>query len=115
MRRKKDRLCVCKLRERNGTDAGCCILPASAGMRRWNGWQRTGIAGRWQGMWSAVKAGVAGWRVARLMAVVTHRVAEWLLVELVWVRLLVKAVLWLCPKQSMAAPTGVVPLLKASM
>jgi hypothetical protein len=49
MRRKKDRLCVCKLRERNGTDAGCCILPASAGMRRWNGWQRTGIAGRWQG------------------------------------------------------------------
>jgi hypothetical protein len=66
-------------------------------------------------MWSAVKAGVAGWRVARLMAADTHMVAEWLLVELVRVRLSVKAVLRLCPKQSIAAPTSVVPLLKASM
>jgi hypothetical protein len=34
-------------------------------------------------MWSAVKAGVAGWRVARLMAVDTRMVAEWFLVGLV--------------------------------
>jgi hypothetical protein len=34
---------------------------------------------------------------------------------LVRVKLPVKAVLWLCPERSMAAPMSVVSLLKASM
>jgi hypothetical protein len=62
-----------------------------------------------------VKAGVAGWRVARLIAADTRMVAECFLVGLVWVRLPAKAVLQPCPERSMAAPTGVVPLLRASM
>jgi hypothetical protein len=42
-------------------------------------------------------------------------VAEWFLVRLMWVRLPVKAVLPLCSERLMAAPAGVVSLLRASM
>jgi hypothetical protein len=42
-------------------------------------------------MWSAMKAGVAGWHVAWFMAMDPRMVAEWFLVGLVWVRLPTKA------------------------
>jgi hypothetical protein len=76
MRRKKGRLRVCKLRERNGTDAGCCILPASAGMRRWNGGQHTGIVWKWQG-----HLDVASSRILREMNGVEMSMEVWSAVE----------------------------------
>jgi hypothetical protein len=42
-RRKKTCAGVCKMRERNGTTPGCCILPPSVGKRRVDGRQHTGL------------------------------------------------------------------------